>query len=77
MNERRYLHEDLTSGKCFLIEYTGGNSPQLIERTITREQYTEARAVIRRQDLAAEERGALIERILCPRGSAQTEKAGA
>ena len=64
MNERRYLHEDLTSGKCFLIEYTGGSSPQLIERTITREQYTEARAVIRRQDLAAEERAELIESIL-------------
>lgn len=43
MNERRYLHEDLT---------------------ITREQYTEARAVIRRQDLAAEERAELIESIL-------------
>ena len=74
---RRYLQEDLTSGKCFLIEYTGGSSPQLIERTITREQYTEARAVIRRQDLTEEARGALIERILCPLRSIQTQRAGA
>lgn len=76
MNERRYLHEDLTSGKCFLIEYTGGSSPRLIQREISREQFTAASMLRRREDLTEAERGALIACVLDPI-PAEMKKAGA
>lgn len=76
MNERRYLHEDLTSGKCFLIEYTGGSKPLLIRREISREQFTAASMLRRREDLTDAERGALIAAVLDPK-PAEIEKAGA
>lgn len=71
-----YIYEDFESGKCFFVEYTGGSSPQLNQREISREQYTAAREVFRREDLTDAARGALIAVILDPK-PAEIEKAGA
>ena len=74
--QRRFLHDDLESGKCFFVEYTGGSSPRLIRREISREQFTAASMLRRREDLTEAERGALIARVLDPI-PAEMKKAGA